>query len=130
MEQLNKVENCFFLFGAVLMVIGSGANIFMQDWAPWVFAAGALAFVLMQLKQRYAGNNPTIKRLRKMIILSDVLFLLSAFLMFANMSNFLGLNIMIYVQYVHNNWVITLLIASLLQLYATHRISSELAKEL
>ena len=112
------------------MVIGSGANIFMQDWAPWVFAAGALAFVLMQLKQRYAGNNPTIKRLRKMIILSDVLFLLSAFLMFANMSNFLGLNILIYVQYVHNNWVITLLIASLLQLYATHRISSELAKEL
>lgn len=129
MEQLNKVENCLFLAGAVMMVIGSGANIFMQAWAPWVFTMGALAFVLMQLKQKYTGKNPSIRRLRKMIIISDILFLLSAFLMFANTSNFLGLNILIYVQYIHNNWVITLLIAALLQLYATHRISSELEKE-
>lgn len=129
MEQLNKVENCLFLAGAVFMVVGSGANIFMQEWAPWVFAVGALAFVLMQLKQKYTGKNATIRRLRKMIIMSDILFLLSAFLMFANTSNFLGLDILIYVQYIHNNWVITLLIAALLQLYATHRISSELEKE-
>lgn len=129
MEQLNKVENCLFLAGAVLMVIGSGANIFMQDWAPWVFAVGALAFVLMQLKQKYTGTNLAIHRLRKMIVISDFLFLATAFLMFANKSNFLGLDILMYVQYIHNNWVVTLLVAALLQLYATHRISSELEKE-
>ena len=129
MEQLNKVENGLFLAGAVLMVIGSGANIFMQDWAPWVFAVGALAFVLMQLKQKYKGTNLAIHRLRTMIVISDFLFLATAFLMFANKSNFLGLDILVYVQYIHNNWVVTLLVAALLQLYATHRISSELEKE-
>lgn len=129
MEQLNKVENCLFLAGAVLMVIGSGANIFMQDWAPWVFAVGALAFVLMQLKQKYTGTNLAIHRLRTMIVISDFLFLATAFLMFANKSNFIGLDILMYVQYIHNNWVVTLLVAALLQLYATHRISSELEKE-
>lgn len=129
MEQLNKVENGLFLAGAVLMVIGSGANIFMQDWAPWVFAVGALAFVLMQLKQKYKGTNLAIHRLRTMIVISDFLFLATAFLMFANKSNFLGLDILMYVQYIHNNWVVTLLVAALLQLYATHRISSELEKE-
>lgn len=129
MEQLNKVENCLFLIGAVMMVIGSGANIFRLDWGPWVFAMGTIAFVLMQLKQRYLGDNPTIKRLRRLLVISDVFFLASALLMFANIGNFFGLDMLIYVQYIHNNWVITLLIASILQLYATHRISTELKKE-
>lgn len=111
------------------MVIGSGANIFMRPWAPYVFAMGALAFVLMQLKQSYEGRNLVIRRLRRMMITSDVLFLLSALLMFANQSNFFGLNILTYIRYVHNNWVITLLVAAILQLYSTHRISGELEKE-
>ena len=33
-----------------------------------------------------------------------------------------------YVKYIHNNWVVTLLVAAVLQLYSTHRISSELQK--
>lgn len=111
------------------MVIGSGANIFMLRWASYVFAMGALAFVLMQFKQSYDGSNIVIRRLRRIMITSDVFFLLSAILMFANQSNFLGLNILTYVKYVHNNWVITLLVAAILQLYSTHRISHELDKE-
>lgn len=129
MKQLNRTENLIFLLGAVLMVIGSGANIFMRSWAPYVFAMGALAFVLMQLKQSYEGRSLVIRRLRRIMIMSDVFFLLSALLMFANRSNFFGLNILTYIRYVHNNWVITLLVAAILQLYSTHRISSELEKE-
>lgn len=34
-----------------------------------------------------------------------------------------------YVTYVHNNWVLLLLVAAMLEIYTTHRISSELAKE-
>ena len=129
MKQLNTTENIIFFIGAILMVIGSGANIFMLRWAPYVFAMGALAFVLMQFKQSYDGSNIVIRRLRRIMITSDVFFLLSALLMFANQSNFLGLNILTYVKYVHNNWVITLLVAAILQLYSTHRISHELDKE-
>ena len=41
----------------------------------------------MQLQQRYEGTNFTIRRLRRIMILSDVCFLLAAVLMFANMGN-------------------------------------------
>lgn len=129
MRQLNKTESVILLFGAVLMVVGSGANIFMRPWSPYVFAMGALAFVLMQFKQRYEGRNVTIRRLRRIMITSDVFFLLSALLMFANSSNFFGLDILVYIKYVHNNWVVTLLVAAILQLYSTHRLSTELEKE-
>lgn len=115
--------------GAVLMVAGSAAQLFMATWASYIFAMGALAFVLMQFKQRYEGPNITIRRLRRMMLLSDVLFLASAVLMFANLNNFLGLDLLTYIKYVHNNWVVTLLVAAILQLYSTHRISSELEKE-
>ena len=74
MKQLNKIENIIFLVGSVLMVVGSGAQLFVQRWAPYVFAMGAIAFVLMQLKQRYEGRNVVIRRLRRMMITSDVFF--------------------------------------------------------
>lgn len=129
MKQLNKIENAIFIVGALLMVVGSAAHLFMQAWASYVFSMGALAFVLMQLKQRYEGGNVVIRRLRRMMITSDVFFLVSALLMFANHNNFLGLNRLLYLTYVHNNWVITLLVAAVLQLYSTHRISTELDRE-
>ena len=114
------------LIGAVMMVVGSGANLFMQTWAPWVFAMGVIAFVLMQLKQRYEGSNIVVRRLRRMVIMSDILLLLSALLMFANMGNLFGLDALTYIKYVHNNWVVVLLVAAMLQLYTSHRISKEL----
>ena len=129
MIQLNETENVIFLCGAVLMVIGSAANIFMASWAPYVFAAGALAFVLMQLKQRYEGDSITIRRLRRITVVSDLFFLLAALLMFANRSNLLGLRWDYYLNYIHNNWVVALLVAAILQLYSTHRIAHELDKE-
>lgn len=129
MKQLNRIENVIFLLGAVMMVVGSGANIFMYSWAPYVFAAGAVAFVLMQLRQRYEGTDITVRRLRRMIIFSDVLFLASAVIMFAGHGNPFGLDGLTYARYVHNNWVVTLLVAAILQMYATHRIGGELEKD-
>jgi hypothetical protein len=49
--------------------------------------------------------------------------------MFANRGNFLGLQYVAYVKYVHNNWIVVLLVAAILQLYASHRISNELEKD-
>ena len=129
MRTLSNVESVLFLLGGVLMVIGSGASLFLQSWAPYVFAPGALLFVAMQLRQRYEGSDFAIRRLRRMMLLSDALFLVAALLMFANQSNFLGLNHLSYIKYVHNNWIVVLLIAAVLQLYSSHRIANELEKE-
>ncbi len=128
MRQLSKIETWVLLIGGLLMVIGSGASLFLQSWAPYVFAPGALMFAAMQLRQRYEGDDFTIRRLRRMMLLSDFLFLLAALLMFANEGNFLGLNYLSYIKYVHNNWIVVLLVAAILQLYSGHRIANELEK--
>ena len=129
MRQLNKIQNLIFLVGATLMVVGAGVSVLAWKFAPYVFAVGALAFTSMQLLQRYEGTNFVIRRLRRMMILSDFLFLLSALLMFASMGNVFGLSQIDYITYIYNKWVLTLLIAALLQLYSIHRIDRELAKE-
>lgn len=129
MRQMSKTETLLLLLGGVLMVIGSGASVFMQSWAPYVFAPGALLFAAMQMRQTYDGKSFTIRRLRRIMLISDVLFLLAALMMFANQANFLGLDLLIYIKYVHNNWIVVLLVAAILQLYASHRIANELEKE-
>ena len=129
MKQLNKTQNIIFLVGALLMVVGAGISLLGWKLAPYVFAIGALAFTSMQFLQRYEGSNFVIRRLRRMMLLSDFFFLLSALLMFASMGNVFGISQVDYITYIYNKWVITLLIAAILQLYSTHRIDSELAKE-
>ena len=129
MRKLNRVQTMVFVAGALLMVIGAGTSLLAWKGAPFVFAIGALAFTSMQFLQRYEGDNFVICRLRKMMLLSDALFLLSALLMFASMGNVFGLSHIDYITYIYNKWVLTLLIAAMLQLYSTHRIDRELAKE-
>ena len=129
MKQLSKTQTLIFVVGALLMVIGAGASLLAWSPAPYVFAVGAIAFTSMQFLQRYEGSNFVIRRLRRMMLLSDGLFLLSALLMFASMGNVFGLSQVNYITYIYNKWVLTLLIAAILQLYSTHRIDRELAKE-
>jgi hypothetical protein len=129
MRQLSKIETALLLLGGMLMVIGAGATVFQQSWAPYVFAPGALLFASMQMRQSYEGTNFTIRRLRRIMLISDILFLIAALMMFANQANFFGMDFLIYIKYVHNNWIIVLLLAAILQLYTSHRIANELEKE-
>jgi len=129
MKPLSKIQNIIFLVGGLLMVIGAGSSLLAWKFAPYIFAVGAVCFASMQMLQRYEGTNFTIRRLRRMMLISDVLFLVSALLMFASQGNIFGLSQITYLQYIYNKWVITLLIAAILQLYSTHRIGQELEKE-
>ena len=129
MRPLSKLQNTIFVVGGLLMVIGAGSSLLMWRWAPYLFAVGALGFASMQMLQRYEGKNVTIRRLRRMMLISDVLFLLAALLMFASQGNVFGLSHITYVQYIYNKWVVVLLIAAILQLYSSHRIGHELQKE-
>ena len=129
MRQLNKIESYLLLAGGMLMVVGAGASLFLQPWAAYAFAPGALLYAAMQMQQRYDGTNITVRRLRRIMLISDVLFLLAGLMMLANNSNFLGLDFLVYLQYVHNNWIVLVLLGAILQLYTTHRIAHELEKE-
>ena len=129
MRPLNKLQSALFAIGAVLMLAGAAMGMFVKGVAPWVFAVGALLFVCMQVQQRYEGDNFTIQRLRRIMLMSDVLLILAAALMFADYGNPFGVDQLTYVNYIHNNWVVVLLLAAVLQLYTVFRIDSELRKE-
>ena len=122
MRSLSKLETYLMLIGGLLMVVGAGASVLLRSWAPYVFAPGALLFATMQMRQRYEGTNVTVKRLRHIMLLSCVLFLVAAL-------NFFGLDYITYLKYVHNNWIVVLLVAAILQLYTSHRIANEIEKE-
>ena len=111
------------------MVVGAAMGMFVRGVAPYIYTVGALAFVSMQLQQSYEGANFTISRLRRIMIISDMLLLLVGALMFADYGNPFELDQITYLKYIHNNWVVVLLLAAILQLYTVYRISSELEKE-
>ena len=129
MKQLSKLQNIIFTIGALLMVVGAAMGMFVRGVAPYIYTVGALAFVSMQLQQSYEGANFTISRLRRIMIISDILLLLVGALMFADYGNPFELDQITYLKYIHNNWVVVLLLAAILQLYTVYRISSELEKE-
>lgn len=129
MRELNKLQSIVFGIGAVLMVVGAALGMFVPTVAPYIFAFGALCYVAMQLQQQYEGSNFTISRLRRIMLMSDVLLVLTAALMFADYGNPFGLDHLTWLNYIHHNWVVVLLIAAVIQLYTVFRISSELDKE-
>ena len=128
MRPLSRIETALLLCGGLLMVVGSGAYLLLQSWAPYVFGTGALCFAAMQMRQRYEGRNLAVRRLRRILLLSDVLFLVAALLMLASQGNLFGIDQLTYVRYIHNNWIVVLLVAAILQLYVSHRIANELEK--
>ncbi len=129
MKQLNKTQTVIYLLGATLMTIGAGTSLLAWSWSPYIYCLGALGFASMQMLQRYEGKNFTIRRLRRIMLTSDVLFLFAGVLMIAGQANYLGIDHITYMEYVYNKWVIVLLIAAILQLYSMHRIGMELEKE-
>jgi hypothetical protein len=132
MRELTSLQSRILLFGAILMVVGAGCCAFLFKSAIFcfVYAVGAVLFVAMQLQQRYEGDDVVVRRLRRILIFSDILFLLAAVSIVDTQYYFLSslMSRVDYITYVYNKWVMLLLCGAILQMYATHRISHELSK--
>ncbi len=142
LKPLNKTQQMIFAAGAVMMVLGVGGVVLGAPLgltfirvATVVFAIGAVAFAAMQMMQTYDGKDIVIRRLRRIMVIGDMCFILAALLMLESNLQILfplvattvdGYNA--WVHYVYNNWVVALLVAAILEMYTTHRISSELKK--
>lgn len=138
MRQLTKTESVIMVVGAALMAVAAVMFVFaIRKPAAWIMLAGTGAFVAMQMRQTYQGKNITIRRLRSIMTVGNIFFVIAALLMVENAYQFLrpvflknGVSgDIMYFQYIFNKWVIALLVGSLIELYTTHRISSELKKE-
>ena len=139
MRQLSKFESIIYLLGGITMVAGAGLYAFfiVQHVACWIMLIGALAFVLMQSRQRYDGSSLTIRRLRKIMTIAGFGFIIAGFFMVEDSYMFLrpvfsntAEGYTTYVNVFHHNWVILLLISAILEMYSSHRISYELKKDL
>ncbi len=133
MRQLSRLQTYIFLAGAVLMAIGAGACAFLvyPKIFAWVYLAGAVAFVAMQVEQRYEGTSFVIRRLRRIMLLSGIFFILAGISLLDTQYYFFKplMPLQTYLTYVYNKWVALLLAGALMQLYTTHRISNELQKD-
>lgn len=134
MKQLNKLQTLIFLIGGAMMVVGAGcfALMWQQKIACWIYLVGALMFGVMQMMQEYQGNNFIVKRLKRIMSLADIFFILSGFLMVDMVYRFLQSafdNYLTYYNTIYNKWVVLLLIAAILEMYTMHRIEHELSKE-
>ena len=138
MRELSRTQTIVMAAGALLMVIGVGCVVFgmIVPVATILFAIGAIAFASMQMMQVYEGNSIVVRRLRRTMIMGDLCFVIAALLMLESNFRILfpyvattmeGYNN--WVRVVHNNWVVALLIAAIIEMYTTHRISYELSKE-
>ena len=139
MKQLNKIQTFIFILGGVLMVIGAGCFAFgymiypqLTLYTSWLFLLGTVAFSVMQSMQLYEGSSQVVLRLKRIQAVADIFFVLSGISMVDTVYAFLRRwfeNYETYITYFYNKWVVFLLIAALLELYTTHRISHELKKE-
>ena len=134
MKKLNKIESILFMLGGMLMVTGIGSYVFML--APsitcWIALTGSILFSTLHMMQAYEGSQLAIKRLKRILNIADLLFVIAGILIVDSTYNFLRPvfeNQESYITYVYNKWVLLLLIAAILEVYATHRIDYLLKKQ-
>ena len=134
MKKLNKIESILFIVGGMLMVTGIGCYVFML--APsitcWLALTGSILFSTLHMMQTYEGSLLAIKRLKRILNIADLLFVIAGILIVDSTYNFLRPafeNQESYITYVYNKWVLLLLIAAILEVYATHRIDYLLKKQ-
>lgn len=134
MKQLSSLQQIVMAVGAFMMVVGVGCFVFgvLQQVFSVVFFLGAVAFASIQMIQASSdgSENITLRRLKRIMMIGDICFIVAGLLMLENAYVVLYkiLPLDVWLRYCWNNWVIALLVAAILEIYTSHRISYELKK--
>ena len=111
---MSKIYQIIQGVGAVLLLVGAMLQITRWELSSVVYTVGAVMFAYVQVMSQYEGKNLIVRRLRRQQILGAVFLVFTGVLMFVTK---------------HNEWVLSLTIAAILELYTAFRIPSELEKE-
>ena len=132
-----RLIESFTTIGGVLLLFGAAVYITGWSYAPYLYFAGSLLFACGQFADRYNGDDRTIKRLRFQQVLGACFLLFTTVLMFADgIHSFLlndtsitpGLRSFLLDITRKNNWIVTLSIGALFELYSSFRLD-HLSKE-
>ncbi|MBO4269046.1 MAG: hypothetical protein J5869_06720 [Bacteroidaceae bacterium] len=117
--------------GGILILAGAAVHITGWEYASVLFAIGTILFVTGQFSDRYEGDDMVIKRLRGQQLTGSVFLVLTAVLMFSgpfhesillNQEINPKLRTFLIELTRRNNWIVTLTIAALFELYPAFRI--------
>ena len=138
MKQLNKIQSALFLSGGVLMVVGACSFVLKQiypslvETTSWVFLLGTVLFSVIQSMQTYEGKSTVIHRLKRIQNVANILFIFAGISMVDTVYTFtekwLG-NPQLFYSIFYGKWIVVMLVASILELYTTFRISHEMKGE-
>ncbi len=107
---MKQLIPALFAVGAVMLL--AGAAVYITGWplSPYIYTIGATMVALAQINSPSKCKSPTVKRLRRQQIFGA---LTGAFMLFTR----------------GNEWIVSLTIAAILELYTSVRIPQEEAKE-
>ena len=104
---MKQLIPALFAVGAVMLL--AGAAVYITGWplSPYIYTIGATMVALAQINSPSKCKSPTVKRLRRQQIFGALLLLFTR----------------------GNEWIVSLTIAAILELYTSIRIPKEEAKE-
>ena len=112
---MNKIDNAIAVTGAVVLFAGLILQFVKFEYAPYIYIAGALMFGWIQAKTgRYFGKNIVLKRLKRQQLIGAMLLVIAGVMM---------------ILWHHNEWILCLSVAAVLELYTAYRIPYEEEKE-
>lgn len=123
-ESFTTVGGLLLLFGAAVFITG-------WSYAPYFYLAGSLMFASGQFADRYDGTDPIVRRLRFQQVIGAVFLLATAALMFTDglHSRLLsdtsmggGMRPLLLALTRRNNWILTLSIGAVFELYSSFRL--------
>lgn len=107
---MKRFFSALSMVGAIMLL--AGAAVYVTGWwlSPYVYTVGATLFALAQINSPSPCKTTTVKRLRRQQIFAALLLVLSGLFMVLTHGN---------------EWIVTLSIAAVLELYTSIRIPQE-----
>lgn len=127
----NRLIESFTAVGGLLLLLGAAVYITGWTYAPYFYLAGSVMFAVGQFSDRYMGDDRIVKRLRFQQVLGASFLLLTGFLMFSgdlharlleNPSLGGGLHSFLLTLTRRNNWIVTLSVGAVFELYSSFRL--------
>ncbi|MBO5850268.1 MAG: hypothetical protein J6Q47_03190 [Paludibacteraceae bacterium] len=104
MKKQNLLHIIFFI-GYICIVTGAAVQLFELSFAPYVFSIGVALAIIFRFLTTVPSSDVRTKRLNRMLAISAVLLLISAYFMFTN----------------SNLWALTIVIAMVFDLVVSFR---------
>ena len=126
-----RLIESFTKVGGVLLLLGAAVFITGWEYARYFYLVGSMMFACGQFSDRYDGTDPIVRRLRFQQVLSAIFLLITAVLMFSEpIHNHLTTNTnaggnmhsFLLILTRRNNWILTLSIGAVFELYSSFRL--------